>query len=106
MLKFVLKFSKDNKYFLFLAQHHVLQELSYHANETASGGDITLKIESSQSSCYSAIDILFPFPLFTLLSLVLVLVWYVAGATFGYRRDGRGVRAAQERLCRGGKYAD
>ena len=37
--------------------------------------------------------------------LVLVLVWYVAGAKFGYRRDGRGVRAAQvfmsgEKMCR------
>ena len=36
-------------------------------------------------------------------TLVLVLVWYVAGAKFGYRRDGRGVRTAQECLCRGEK---
>ena len=33
--------------------------------------------------------------------LVLVLVWYVAGANFGYRRDGRGGRAAQECLIGG-----
>ena len=39
-----------------------------------------------------------------LFTLVLVLVWYVAGAKFGYRRDGRGCAQRKSVYVGGEKY--